>query len=437
MCRSPLHRAALVSLLVVTVGFDLAATGWLSSNERLVAMCRNVVFPGLGFIETSWWLAVAFAGIGVAAVAAWLRWGMDWIVAVVWAAGIAVAFVTVPVDHTHDVATATATATAEWRVLRASHEFAAVLVLLAALSRARVGVAGLPGARRLTRRRADEAADRATALRTAAPVERCRAVAIAALALHGRHPTPVHDATTAGADAPDVRRRASRVAAAARWRFRGDPLRHDNAHAHAALALSGHGAPEQLDALRALARTSPYGVPASEPTWVRLLDGTLAALAVEAIGEPETADRWRATLAGDLRLRHGRRARAIHVPTSLRLATAPHWEHATATALARRRGWIDDGDWAALRQRSLGAAARGARRPDDARLVAAARIWAHLVADDAAARILDRPSRSGDPIAAALDDVLDVVVLGDDSERTTGAPTPGRAPHLRTKGADA
>ena len=100
----------------------------------------------------------------------------------------------------------------------------------------------------------------------------------------------------------------------------------------------------------------------------------------------------------------------MHTPTSLRLATSQPWEHAAATALARWRGWIGDDDWAVLRRRSLGAAARGARRRDDARLVAAARVWAHLLDDEAATRILDRPTRSTDPIAAALDDVLRAVV---------------------------
>ena len=186
------------------------------------------------------------------------------------------------------------------------------------------------------------------------------------------------------------------------------------------LVLSGRATSDELVSFRATSLASPYGVPASEPTWIRLLDGTLAALALDEAGGATSANRWRAALDRELRLRHCRRASAIHTPTALRLATAPHWEHATATALARWRGWIVvDDDWSALRRRSLGAAARGATRPDDARLVAAARIWARLVDDEPAARILERPTRSYDPIAAALDDVL--ATIGTTAPRTKEA----------------
>ncbi|MFV0309260.1 MAG: hypothetical protein ACK5OX_16115 [Desertimonas sp.] len=396
--RLSLQRVAWASLLAVMLGFDLVATGWLGFNERIVAMARNVVLPGLGFVETDRWLAVGFVTVAVVAVVAWLRWGTDWIVAAVWVAGLAVAYLVVPASHTHG-----------WEpvadplpVKRSSHEFAAVLVLVAAATRARLALGRIPGLRRRPQGRADVLPDRRTALAAARPVERCRAAAIAALA---DPPSRVDEITVSLAE-PDVRRRAARVAAVARWRLRADPLRHDNAHVHAALTLCRRATDADRAAFLAIARPSPYGVPASEPTWVRLLDGTLAALALESSGEEAAVGRWRATLSAELRLRHGRRAAAIHTPTFLRLATAAHWEHATATALARWRNWIGDDDWDVLRQHSLGAAARGATGPHDARLVAAARIWARLLGDHAATNILDRPSRSADPIAAALDDVL-------------------------------
>jgi len=410
MDRRTLQRVAWTSLFVVVLGFDLIATGWFGFDERVVAMCRNIVVPGLGFVETDWWLTVVFVAAAIGAVTAWLRWGTDWIVGAVWVAAIGLAFLIVPPAHTHEPVSMTG----GLPVQRASHEFAAVLVLVAMFSRARLALVGLPGVRRFTGRRRGEPTDRVVALRAAPPIERCRAVAIAGLARPGRQPD---DDVSAGVEDPDVRRRAARVAAVARWRLRGDPLRHDNAHVHAALALSGRATGTELASFRAIAQVSPYGVPASEPTWIRLLDGTLAALALDEAGAAPSATRWQATLDRELRLRHGRRASAIHTPTALRLATAPHWEHATATALARWRGWIlGDDDWSALRQRSLGAAARGATRPDDARLVAAARIWARLVDDEPAARILERPSRSCDPIATALDDVLATI-------RTTASST--------------
>ena len=401
--RHGLQRATWIVLAIVLVAFDLVATGWFGANERLVAMCRNVVFPGLGFIETNVWLTILFAVVAGAAVIAWLRWGADWLAALVWAVAVVVAFEIVPTAHAHGPAhPAGATP-----VARASHEFAAVLVVVAMLGRARLFLAGLPGVRRSSARHSNAPTDRTTALLAAGPVERCRAVAIAELARNMGCSALDPATATAAVEAPDVRRRAARVGAVARWRIAGDPLRRDHAHVRSALVLCERATPEQERALRVDARSSPYGVPASEPTWVRLLDGTLAALALDDLGEPAVATRWRGVLVDDLRLRHGRRSGAIHTPTSLRLATAQAWEHAGATALLRWRGWIEgDADWTALRQRSLGAAARGARRPDDARLVAAARIWARLVGDLPATRILERPSRSTDAIAASLDDVL-------------------------------
>ncbi len=192
-------------------------------------------------------------------------------------------------------------------------------------------------------------------------------------------------------------------------------MRHDNAHARAALALTGRLDPGALAAFRADGTRSPLGVPASEPTWVRLLDGTLAAIALDRLGDPDVARRWQAVLDGPLRLRHGRRHSAVHVPTLLRLTTAVTWEHAAATALARTCGWIGDGDWDVLRRPGLGAAARGGRRIEDARLVAATRIWAQLLGDAEAITILSRPTRSTDPIAVSLDAVHDRV-------RTAAAP---------------
>jgi hypothetical protein len=406
--RTTLQRVAGGALLLLLIGYDAVATGWLGFNERVVAMCRNVVFPGLGFIETDIWLTVLFAVVAAASVVAWLRWGTDWIVGTVWVLAVLVAFLTVPTHH-HDAAATLTVSPPPVRIARASHEFAAVLVIAAVLSRLRLAIAGMPGVRRVVARRATAPADRATALRRAAPTNRCRAATIAAIAQRAGASRIDEALFTEVLEAPDVRRRAARVAAWARWRLGGDPLRHDNAHARAALALWGGLTPEQLAGFRTDGQRSALGVPASEPTWARLLDGTLAAIALDELGERAAVGRWRAALDGPFRLRHGRRHGAVHTPTMFPVATGQPWEHAAATALARTRGWLGDDDWPALRQRSLGAAARGGRRAEDARLVAAARVWAHVVDDGVAASILARPTRSTDPVAASLDDLFDAI----------------------------
>ncbi len=197
---TPWHRAVGAAVLVVMLAYDAVATGWLGFNERVVAMCRNVVLPGLGFIETSPWLTAVFVALAAAALVAWLRWGTDWIVGVVWLVAVVLAFVLVPTQHQH----AASTMSSPGSMLvpsRASHEFAAVLVLVTMLSRARLAVTGLPGVRRLVARRVHVAPDAATALAAASPVERCRAIAIAAVA-------DVPDVDGDLAAAPDVVRRA-------------------------------------------------------------------------------------------------------------------------------------------------------------------------------------------------------------------------------------
>ena len=70
MDRRALQRIAWTSLFVVVLGFDLVATGWFGFDERVVAMCRNIVVPGLGFIETDWWLTVVFVVAAIVAVTA-------------------------------------------------------------------------------------------------------------------------------------------------------------------------------------------------------------------------------------------------------------------------------------------------------------------------------------------------------------------------------
>jgi hypothetical protein len=64
-----------------------------------------------------------------------------------------------------------------------------------------------------------------------------------------------------------------------------------------------------------------------------------------------------------------------------------------ASVVARNAALIDhDDDWVALRQRALGAAARGALTPTDELLVAAGRRWLERIDDPVAAAVLARPT---------------------------------------------
>ncbi|MEZ5215251.1 MAG: hypothetical protein R2705_01595 [Ilumatobacteraceae bacterium] len=151
-------------------------------------------------------------------------------------------------------------------------------------------------------------------------------------------------------------------------------------------------------------------MPCSEPTWVRPLDATLAALALQRVAPSSMAlARFEALIRGDLGVRRGRGSRPGHrpawywTPLGIAAGSAPAWEHAVCSALAHWAGWVGERDWAALRARSLGAAARGATDPEDERLVAAARLWLCFVDDPEAHGIVHRPGVRRDPLACALD----------------------------------
>ena len=159
----------------------------------------------------------------------------------------------------------------------------------------------------------------------------------------------------------------------------------------------------QLADLRSDSRKSSAGVPSSEPTWVRPLDGMLAACALTALGEISCVERWRDTFRERFALRHGRRPAALHLPSMLGIGTAPAWEHAAATALGHRMGWVGTEDWQHLRPRCLGKAASGSRDPDTLRLIAAGKLWAVLLTDAEASDILGRRTVAEDPIAVALE----------------------------------
>ncbi len=370
------RRWLLVSVASIAVPVALVA----GLGHRGVHAVRNLLVPGAGLYDhTHFVLGLAFTAAFVVATVAWVRWGVDWAVVVVIVGAAATSAALTTSDHPPPAA-----------VMRGAHEFPLVVLVASALAWARQGLTRIGVVRPRRRATSSEVA-------ALAPVERCQAVAVARLA--GSDDPALGAAVTAG----DVARRARRVGLVARARRGGDPFRIDHAHARAARSLCGvldAGAHARLvaDAARGL-----DGVPCSEPGWVRLLDGTLAAMALHRAGDEDAGRRWAAGLSGRWALRRRHRPAWVWAPLGLPLAHAAPWEHAAATGIARAARWCGDEDWPALRRSALAAAARGARRPADERLVAAGRVWTAQVDDDIAARVLARPTIGHDPLAAALD----------------------------------
>lgn len=357
-----------------------------------VHMARNLLVPGAGVVDHAPLLGMALAVLAVGATVAWLRWGVDWtLVAVLGLAmGLSIGLSGGAGDH-GDAAPVLGPP-----VARAAHELPLVVLVVGMLAWARSVLGRTPGIRRLVDRR-HRSRQGAVDLGSLPVVDRCRAVAIGALA------------GAAGPDdrrgvlADDVEARARRVGLVARGRIGGDPLRRDHAHARAARLLAGVAGEDEAARLDADARATTLGVPCSEPTWIRPLDGTLAALALQQSGRPEAAATWARALHRELGLSRGHRPAWWWTPLGLGAGSMPAWEHAATTAIARAAGWIDDEDWTALRRRSLGAAARGGDQRDDERLISAARCWLAFVDDAEAARIVARPGVRRDPLACALD----------------------------------
>jgi len=319
----------------------------------------------------------------------WVQWGVDWPAAltVVGASVAAGAFGNVPGT--------VAGATAAVRALPAAHEFPLVVMVVTGIVWCRSAVGRLPGIGRLLRRRSDRAPD--ASMSGLSTVDRSRAAAIAALS------DPHDPSAVAGAVDVHVARRARRIGLLARARRGADPFVVDHAAPRAALALTGQMSDDDLRRFHHDALHAAAGVPASEPTWLRPLDATLAAAALDAAGHADVGEAWAGMLAGPLALRRGHRPACWWTPLGIRIGSAPVWEHAATTAIARAHGWCSDDDWAALRPQLLGAAARGSAVAHDERTIAAGRLWLVHVRDEQAARILARPTVQRDALAVALD----------------------------------
>jgi hypothetical protein len=368
---------ALLAVLIVVFGHR----GFIAAS--------SFVFPGIGLVGTEPALAGLFMALSILAAIAWLRWGADWLFAVVVAASMVASGLWGVHGHS----------SARSHAARASHQFPVVVLVADLLSRLRAKLATAPGFRWLRGRQFVGTETRR--LVDLDPADRCRAVAVMALA------GEASPEAVAAVRRPDVARRARLVGLIARFRFGGDPFRVDHAHARAAFSLT-----EDLDVVAQQrfvddAARSYAGVPASEPGWVRFLDATLAAAALEERGEPTSAKRWRTMLRGPFALRHGHRPAWMWLPIGYAGGRSPDWEQAAASAIAYSRGWIDRDDWPAMRQRVMGAAARGVSRREDERLIAAGRVWLAMIDDPSAERIVRRPTVRHDPLAVALDGLAD------------------------------
>ena len=385
--------------IALAIGLALSVGLPLAFGHRGTHMALNLMVPGAGLFGVHTAAAIGFITATVVAVAAWLRWGTDWIVLAVLAAAIAVSAMAV-----RDAPSAVGALTRDLPLQRSAHEFPLVLVVVAALSRLGRVFRRLPPVAAIHRRRAARHEGLA-ALTELNVVERCRTASIAALA--GMSDPAEVELVAAAVRRPDVASRARRVGAVARVRVGGDPFRVDHSHARTALVLTGQLDDAALNRLVTDAEIAAARVPCSEPGWVRPLDACLAAAALQRIGRTDSARHLGDLLSNKLPLRRGHRPAWWWTVLGVAGGSCPAWEHASCTAIDPAMGAVGDADWHALRTRALGAAARGTSEPHDERLIAAARMWLALVDDEIAAPIVARPTIRHDPLAVALDRLAD------------------------------
>jgi hypothetical protein len=383
----------------------VASTG--VGGHRAVHAARGLLVPGGGLIDGRPAAAALIGLLTIFAVWAWLRTGAEWLPVAMLLASAAASAVAAETGHAH--ATSPIDPLVPGTPLVAAHEFPLVVLVAAGLAALRTSLAGISGFRWLGGPLATVGEVRPLA--TLRPVDRTRAIAVLALADAGPDNGQSASSRTSTMQidwrealrAEDIATRARRIGLVARARRGGDPFRIDHAPARAAQSLCGLLDDDARRRLRNDADRAAIGLPASEPGWVRLFDAVLVATALDRAGHDAAGARCAALLSTTFPARRGHRPASCWTPLGLPFGRATAWEHAAATAIAHANGWIDDRDWAVLRRRALGAAARGAARRDDERLIAAGRLWLALIDDAGAARILARPTVCHDPLAVALD----------------------------------
>ncbi len=316
--------------IALLLGIDVYATGLFGGSERALAVVRSIVLPGLPFLEWNLLYGAVAIVAALAAIGAWLRWGIDWLPALVMSICVGIAVFVMPLHHHHE-----AVESVSHHVLESSHEFTVVLVVFALLARLRLMFDRLPGSGWIKRQ---------------LPAGMFfPAVDIARTAVLSLLTSPRDDAASTALADPRLSARASRVNRWARMRG-GDPYQLAHAPLRAAMALGGMFDATQLARFRTDARAQHAGVPPSEPTWIRPLDGMLAALGAAIVGRSGL----RRTMAIDVRI-------ALHPfarTQSCRITRTDDVEHrygsvvgtrgcdrtGTLCGLARRRGLEDTCD---------------------------------------------------------------------------------------------
>jgi hypothetical protein len=415
----PLARGwARATAFVVFLGLDVLALGLLPVPEQLTAAVRSAVAPGLGLLPDDPGVAVALLVAALICTWAWFRWGASLPCIALWGAGIILTVWLFEADSHPHVDTSAFGPTG---LIRGAHELTWVMAVYATTYWVGLLVQRLPFASRVaTWRRRDRPANE-TALFHLPAADRARAIALWGFARQAGAPAPDASLLRTALQEPRLWRRAKLISLLAHGRWPTDPFTRDNAHLRAAFIFSDEPA-ENAAARAALADThrSALAMPASEPGWVSLLDGTLLAAALLGQGHNEAGQRWAYVLGRWFKPDRGHRPEARHSFLGVSRARAPGWEHATAMAIAAAHGWCDAAtEWQALRRQVLGAVGRGGRTQDDNRMVAAGRCWEALVGDPEARRLLLRVTSSPtDPIAQALDALA--AVLTRDKDQSPG-----------------
>lgn len=83
----------------VLLCLDAYATGLFGGSERAIAIVRSIVLPGLPLLEWYAPLGAVLIITALAAVAAWLRWGLDWSVVLVMFVCVMLAAFVMPMHH--------------------------------------------------------------------------------------------------------------------------------------------------------------------------------------------------------------------------------------------------------------------------------------------------------------------------------------------------
>jgi hypothetical protein len=256
----------------IVVGASLAVPIVLvfGLEHRGVHMMRSMVVPGAGLVGSNNLLAATCLLAAAGATVAWVRWGMDWLLAAVVIGAVTASGL---VSDAHGAVTSSMESVSSAtgvKPLAAAHEFPLVLLAAGLISWFRTVAGRVPGLSHLARRRG-RTSDGLGSVDRLRPLDRSRTAAVIALAGETELAAVI-------ANDPAIEQRARRVGMWARWRIGGDAFRTDHAHARAARILAGSDS-RPNDVTDTASGTTEFarrfvtdsertgtGVPCSEPT---------------------------------------------------------------------------------------------------------------------------------------------------------------------------